>query len=452
MPRTCPTCRRAWDDDATFCGACGDQLPTPTTGRPSWRSARRRAGALRDRPWGPLAIVGLAAVALAAGVLALSTALPGRSPDASSGQVDLPTAAAGEAEDVAPPPTPPELVCDIGDRRRVPCVRWAHRVPVGSRAVVGDGWLLTIVSRAAESRIVGRDRLQGRALGSGEVRWELLLGDTVRDVAPAGPSSLVVTTSAAVHLIDAGDGSIAWSRRAGEGPTLTRVADDLVFLHLVPDGPLRALDVSTGELQWSRDAPGPVDEGLVGAAVVDRPGRSSPNLGGDPGATVVGVDPEDGGDRWRTNVPTGARLVRQSGLLVTTATSTLLAIDQDDGRVAWEADRRAREAPIRQVDPVDDSDVVVTMTATGIAHGRDATSGTQRWRQDAGGGAGAYGVADAEHVSIWAGEHLHLRDRASGELLALIDGVRGLVMPEGTARPDVLVHPEDGWLLGVALP
>ncbi len=255
-----------------------------------------------------------------------------------------------------------------------------------------------------------------------------------------------------MHLIDAGDGSIVWSRRAGEGPTLTRVADDLVFLHLVPDGPLRALDVSTGELQWERDAPGPVDESLVGTAIVDRPGRTSPNLGGDPGATVVGVDPDDGGDRWRTDVPTSAELVRQSGLLVTTATSTLLTIDQDDGHIAWEADRRAREAPVRQVDPADDSDVVVTMTATGIAHGRDATTGSQRWRQDAGGGAGAYGVADAEHVSIWAGEHLHLRDRSTGELLALVDGVRGLVMPEGTARPDVLVHPEDGWLLGIALP
>lgn len=441
MPRTCPTCRQAWDDDAIYCGACGDRLPTPTTGTPSRRPARRPARALRDRSWGPLAIVGLAAAALAAGVLALSTALPSRAPDAPSGQVDLPTTAAGEAEDVAPSPTPPRLACDIGDRRRVPCVRWAHRVPSGTRAVVADGQLLTIVG----------SRLQGRSPTSGELQWERVLDAPAIDVAAAGPW-LVATTTDSVQLLDAEDGLVRWSRDVFGGPAELRVADDLVFLHAVPDGPLRALDVSTGELQWERDAPGPVDDGLVGAAVVDRPGRSSPNLGGDPGATVVGVDPEDGGDRWRTDVPTGARLVRQSGLLVTTATSTLLTIDQDDGRIAWEADRRAREAPIRQVDPIDDSDVVVTMTATGIAHGRDATSGSQRWRQDAGGGAGAYGVADDTHVSIWAGEHLHLRDRESGELVALIDGVRGLVMPEGTARPDVLVHPEDGWLLGIALP
>lgn len=441
MPRTCPTCRRAWDDDATFCGACGDRLPTPTTGTPAWHPSRRLAGALRARSWGPLAIVGVAAAALAAGGIALSTALPDRSPDASSGEVDLPTTAAGEAEDLVAPPTPPELVCDIGDRRRVPCVRWAHRVAPGTRAVVAHRQLLTIVG----------ERLQGRSLATGELWWEHILDAPVIAVAGAGPR-LVAATTDSVQLLDAEDGLVRWSRDVFDGPVQLRVADDLVFVHSVPDGPLRALDLATGELQWERDVTGPVDEGLVGAAVVDRPGRSSPNLGGDPGATVVGVDPEDGGDRWRTDVPTGARLVRQSGLLVTTATSTLLTIDQDDGRVAWEADRRAREAPIRQVDPIDDSDIVVTMTATGIAHGRDATSGTQRWRQDAGGGAGAYGVADSEHVSIWAGEHLHLRDRSSGELLALIDGVRGLVMPEGTARPDVLVHPEDGWLLGVALP
>lgn len=437
MPRTCPTCRRAWDDDATYCGACGDRLPTST----SRTTARRPAQIVRGRSWGPLAVVGLAAAVLAAAGVALSTALPGRAPDASSGQVDLPTTAAGEQEDLAPSRTPPELRCDVGDQRSVRCVGWAHRVQPGTRAVVASGQLLTVVG----------DRLQGRSLASGEVRWERTLDAPVLDVAGPGHWLVAVTTDS-VQLLDAEDGQVRWSQDIVDGPAQLRVAHDLVFLHTIPDGPLRALDVSTGELQWEREAPGPVDEGLVGAAVVDRPGRSSPNFGGDPGATVVGVDPADGGGRWRTDVPTSARLVRQSGLLVTTATSTLLTIAQDDGRIAWEVDRRAREAPIQQVDPIDDSPVVVTMTATGIAHGRDATSGTQRWRQDAGGGAGSYGIADATHVSIWAGEHLHLRDRASGELLALIDGVRGLVMPEGTARPDVLVHPEDGWLIGIALP
>jgi outer membrane protein assembly factor BamB len=276
---------------------------------------------------------------------------------------------------------------------------------------LGSG-VLAVADEPGDSGVVGYDLRTGDELwtADGDVAEELWIED-----------GLVLWSDAdgSLHAVDAGTGERQWTtdaatarppgQRSTGGNVLAPAPDDGIVL-AAGDGELFALDADDGAERWSV---GPWDERNGEAFVLD--GTVVAVLGlfeeDAPIPNVVGLDPEQGEERWRvegreavsppespsqvnvedavvdlatgtvTPTPLGSRTVAATGEMVLVQAADglegLVALDAGSGEERWSVDGEFGTATIV-------GDIVVTANLDGDLVGLAVEDGEQRWALDSG--------------------------------------------------------------------
>lgn len=502
----CPTCGRSWGDEATFCGACGDQLPGSPI-RPSSPTPRPEQRPPRARAVVGVVVAGL--VLAGVGALVAGTAGPGE-PSVADDEVAVPVdgdgarAAATEAGD-----TPPVVEC-----RRAggpfDCARWMRR-PVGDaddegafawatattdRVLVANGSMLTALDRAtgrtqweheADGDLVdlrvdgevvvaqtGHAVTLGLSIHDGTVRWtaestERLLLE--RPMAGTAHTVRRVGNEFVLTARNTGDGTARWRHRlaAPERPAfhgLVHVVPSEIVT-LVTKGPSElptvvALDSEDGTVRWRRPESHPVHATLDTTVVVDvdpNPGGADDVFGpvSGPPTTLVGLDSADGTERWRQEVDSvfGGHVFRD-GLLVMSSGEGIIALDLASGEEHWSGAGHGFEHLVDVLriggPPSGELPVIVSFVdqVDDFVMGRDPVTGELVWRTQPVERAEFLTIVDGRIVAGQGGGSVTQLDPVTGQVLVTVSTAP-------TGRPwfvadDVLVDAESGWVAGVDLP
>lgn len=93
--------------------------------------------------------------------------------------------------------------------------------------------------------------------GTGETAWIAELGDTYRNPAYGDDTVYIGNEQGSYYAIDATDGSIRWTSEPATGDqTLNPVVTPNLLIATWMNGPMKALDRTTGQEVWSVDGPG----------------------------------------------------------------------------------------------------------------------------------------------------------------------------------------------------
>ena len=151
------------------------------------------------------------------------------------------------------------------------------------------------------------------------------------------------------------------------------------------DGTITAIDVATGEVRWTFDAPGPVstaiaaDDGTVVFSTV--PVEETP-------AVVIALAAEDGSELWRLGEDIGPFFASSPAIVgdtvylrfVDAAGTRLRALALEDGGERWtrtvDPQLSLVSAPIP---PVATSETVVALGQSGQVHALSASTGEELW-------------------------------------------------------------------------
>lgn len=329
----CSGCGADWrSGSARFCGACGDRIADsrrPDDGR-GVPTMRRNGPPLKI-----VALVAVAAVVAAAGVVVGAVGGPVASPDA--GAVALPERdevmgrgdpeQAGAVEGASPPLADEEPVVGatgravVGPPRCTPagCERWRRRLPTPTSNIAsGPGLVVALVG----------EQLHAIDADTGVLRWVARLrgpvSDGTRSVAFDAPiglavgAELIAVSGGAgwIQLRDAADGSVRWSVRH-DGPVTDVALAAGTVIARQGGGSLQtitALAVADGRPLWRREADAVIAIEEEQVLVRD-------------GAVTRALDPATGAVRFETN---GRADPLGPWLAVDDNTSTRL-IDPKDG-------------------------------------------------------------------------------------------------------------------------
>ncbi|WP_093799704.1 protein kinase domain-containing protein [Streptomyces sp. Wb2n-11] len=391
--------------------AAGTDAPTGPAGAVAAAPARRRESGLRRAAL----TVALASSLVVGGVLGVRALV----------------------DDGRPGPTPVAQRAGASETARP----WSVSLSAGARShapacAYADGALYCSATGVKASRLNPAD---------GKADWsEKTAGDAPRsrsdDSAPvlAGGLLHVVTPGGdRLEALDPRTGVRRWSTGIGAsgGTVVLHTAKSALLAG--PDGAVRAVDNTTGRTLWSER------HGGVGTRWVTSPGRRGPVYAttvSDDGTstTVVAVDPDDGEAQWEQ---------RLSGILgpVDTSDGALFLLEDDtDGvtRAVVRLDTTARTArrvplvaPLDQAQAavrgntaylfgVNGSLIAVDMRGTGDAGGAGSAERAQRWRLET-------SVSRASRP-VTAGGRVYL-SAADGRLLA-VDAADGRLLGQTTPR------------------
>jgi outer membrane protein assembly factor BamB len=156
--------------------------------------------------------------------------------------------------------------------------------------------------------------------------------------------------------------------------TIAYVGDD--------DGTITAIDVASGEVAWTFDAPGPVAtpigaaEGTLVFSTQPRPERP---------AVVIALASSDGSETWRfapTALPYIATVPAITGDTVVLGFSDQTgsrarALALADGTQRWETPVNSQFSPLTSLIPI--GDAIVAVDAYGQAYSLDRTTGDRNW-------------------------------------------------------------------------
>lgn len=391
-------CDRAWDGDATFCGACGARLDPGAGAGPTVAPGRRRGLLV-----GGLAVLLAVGAALAIPRVDLS-ALGGGGP--AEGDISLPGDARGTVPTADPTPRPTDgpLRC-TRDGAPVTCVRW--EAPHDPDASLGPR-IAGILTEVSEDGLVLRDT------GTGVVRWRRPDLVEVRVQAHADGVVVIVSADGRARGLDLDDGSDRWTMDgASVGVPGTTPGGHVVLGLGSADGPVRRLagvDPRTGEVAWEWAPPW---DGTLRTA--------RPALGGDvivvmgPGE-VAAIDGGDGATRWHVETladgyptvePPGHVTVQQLGA---EPTSGLWVHDADTGEVV----HRTEADTITGLVVVDGA-VVTHRPVEQEVRAVDLVTGEVLWTRAHDGHDGLAGAADPADTAT----AVVLRDEAAGTVTRL---------------------------------
>jgi outer membrane protein assembly factor BamB len=371
----------------------------------------------------------------------------------------------GSCDPAAAPPRRAAVIAYDGAGQQ----RWSVPLPVGSQLDSNVGPLVdgdTVYSTEG-------DELRSLDAGDGSQRWRLALGGSVYDASvrdgvvvvrvgpldaghvlgveaatgrelwrftpprgawlswqqlPTDDGGVVVTGErGALVVLERRDGTVRWSRPAGERatPRVFAVAGDRVLW--IDRGALESLDAATGELLWRA-------EGVV------RPGEFSAELTitGDVVIVALGVDPAyrpvtaydlaTGQERWRLRPSAEAAVVGAgpAGVAVVTSTArqrwgSLELVHAATGTVRWSQpltgwiQQDMVDAVNRQA-LVTADEVVYVEQFSNLVVSRSARDGSQRWRTRLPGGTGRPQWTATGRLLMTAESFLVSVDTASGRV------------------------------------
>lgn len=250
-------------------------------------------------------------------------------------------------------------------------------------------------------------------VGHPAARWTFRAGAASNtNIAIAGDLVLASSDDGILHALALADGSERWRFAAGTSTTGPTVADGVVY---VTDGHgnVDALQLDTGSSRWSKAA------GLSSATTAAAGDGRIYIATGD--GLVVALDARTGDERWHATLPTAGTTIRTpafaDGLVYAASRGGgLVALDAATGNTRWTADLGGDEvgtpvvaggivwtgspgdatgrlrtfdahtgAPGETIDdpgyaPAISGALAVTGSADGQVTGRDATTGSARWR------------------------------------------------------------------------
>lgn len=497
VTRTCGTCGRSWSAPAAFCGTCGalldDGLATTRTPGPS--AARRRHPVVAG------GVVALAVVAVVAAVPSLSI---DRTPPV-DGTIGVPAPddlqAAPADTTVRRPVEAPEVVC-LRDDVAVDCVAWSRALasPPSGRDEFG-AWVLPVGDRVL---VVTEDRVEAVDAADGTRLWQR---DTAGEgglypVGVVGHDGLVLAGGNHTAVVDLRDGGERWVVDTGVAAWGMGADADLVLVQAPGRSGVSVVahDAADGHRRWAWDAPWvdvhvarpPGSDRIVvvssagdGLAVLDRatgrelarsedmadtwlvgvlddvavvatspatPPASAPDLAGDGGATLRGIDLAGGAQRWEHDVPASNRgFDLAGGLVVAPSTGQLTAIDARTGQVVWEVPTQAPEfsashgtlwsaSAAATGEPV--HTLVTVEPSQSVLRGRDPTTGAVRWERETRDGI-HHASVDGDRLLVFAVQGTSVHDAATGAPVVQVRTSNG--SPVG-ADPFLLYHHGSGYV------
>lgn len=180
------------------------------------------------------------------------------------------------------------------------------------------------------------------------------------------------------------------------------------------DGIISAIDLASGAVRWTFDAPGPVATSI--SAGKDTLVFSTQPQPGQP-AVVIALDPVDGSERWRfspTALPSIATVPAIDGdtayLGFSDQTgSRARALSLTDGTQRWETAVNSQFSPLTSLIPTDGA--VLAVDAYGQAYALDPATGDRIWDY-------ALNTVAVRSVPVVSGESL-LITTAEGALVAI---------------------------------
>ena len=213
------------------------------------------------------------------------------------------------------------------------------------------------------------------------------------------------TVFGGVVVADAGSGRVAWrhARRTDDGRPVSvsrpSVRDGRVYLGTVR-GAVVGLRLGDGAVVWERSV---TDEGTTSLQVVASDGVVCV-VGRE---TVVGLDPDDGTELWRTTPPAPVELTDRQATTVgdgqavlplesgsAGGTQSLVALGTDAGERLWRAD-----VPQVAGTPAVAGGVVYYSESDAVA-ARDLDDGRLRWRTTPGSGS-AFGTPAVDETGLY---------------------------------------------------
>lgn len=279
--------------------------------------------------------------------------------------------------------------------------RWSHDLPAPTfrSPVVAAGAIY--VPAGYSTGMTGSDQRVVKVV-DGEQRWaseptwgfyELLAVDDDGRAFVGTSDDAIAADGQPMFALDGEDGSRAWEVESGDTFGGRLVDGDL--LADLGGATLERRDPGDGSRRWRTETEVLVEpDGTIpavdGVVPVAHPVEDTESIGA--------LDLADGSVRWTFSedlgdpfVPTGATVVPgvDDGLLVATEYDGLVYGLSTEGDRAWrfEADGDTRDGAVTDGDRVYVGDLDGTMYAL------DAASGEERWRADAGGPVGWFGVA-----------------------------------------------------------
>ena len=216
-----------------------------------------------------------------------------------------------------------------------------------------------------------------------EERWRFAGASTNAIPTVVGDVVLIGTVEHAVVALDQATGAERWRFAVdGTAASAAAVAGGIAYLGGDFDGKVYAIDVQSGNLQWSYQTgatgmltPSLLD-GTLYVSAQDPPGRN---------ARVVALDAVTGAERWTYATPDGVRLgtLAVDGSRVYTQTGAtqpdVLALDRATGRLVWQVPIGGFGASV-----LAGAVLYETEDGSGVVGAFDVASGSTRWIYQAG--------------------------------------------------------------------
>ncbi|OGL14712.1 MAG: hypothetical protein A3F92_03700 [Candidatus Rokubacteria bacterium RIFCSPLOWO2_12_FULL_71_22] len=268
-----------------------------------------------------------------------------------------------------------------------------------------------LVFARSASGVVAVDQMSGalvRTYGAGSVRSLAVSGNR-----------LIVSDEGTVRAFDVASGTMLWSR-ALPIPTIAVDAGRVFVNTGLGDGHLRALDVATGNILWSvagvgnASSPPTVAGGIVfqNSAV---------------GGTVLALDAATGAPAWSASVGTviSSPVANATQLFVGVQSSHFLALSQATGAVLWDTSLPGEIYAGGTV-----GDLAFALSFSGNVYAVNAATGVIEWSFAA--GSCCTGVASADGRLFSSGSAgLFALDQATGALLWSHDGAFTPIVADG---------------------
>lgn len=206
--------------------------------------------------------------------------------------------------------------------------------------------------------------------GTGERLWSRNLGESPVGLGSWQDRLLVGGRAGGWFVLDGADGSVVQSGSLdGSWAFVAGVDDGTLYVH-AGEGPLRAVSVEDGSVEWTLDAP------VVGATL-----QEGTLYVGSSDRTLRAVDPATGETRWTfegdASQSGGMLPAVRDGMLFAVSLGHLYRLDPETGDDQWEF---AREGAMYLPRPEGIADGSAFVTVGGHVHAVDLESGTERWR------------------------------------------------------------------------
>ena len=272
----------------------------------------------------------------------LLAALPHRSPAAGAIETSqavqeprsatsqfLPLVGRWSVETSAPPSAPPVIVGDLVLLPLTPSGIVAYRVADGTLAWRVDLAAVRPLSVDEErAYIVSRDGMRALRAATGEEIWRAETGNLTAPPLVHG-GWVVLATAENVSALRASDGAVVWRRSFGTVEASPAIDGDWLFVPLLLETRIVAVDLQTGDKRWEQELGGSPDEPLALGGFVYTFARDK---------YFYALDARSGEIAWNHRIgaaPRGAPAADADHVYFVGLDNVLHAFDRGDGGKRW---------------------------------------------------------------------------------------------------------------------